>query len=196
MIVTVGGYTPVLADDAWVAPDAVLAGQVRLATGASVWYTAVLRGDDDWIDIGPDSNIQDGCVLHPDRDLPVLVGRGVSVGHRAILHGCVVADHVLVGMGATVLNGCRIGTGSLVAAGAVLREGTEVPPGSLVAGVPGQVRRTVTAEELDKIRRNAVTYRGLAQRYAASEVKFPATAGAGGYGPPGGPDRDARTRRP
>lgn len=150
----------------WVAPGATLVGDVRLGEDASVWYSSVLRADGDRIGIGPGSNIQDGCVVHTDPGLPVVVGSGVSVGHRAVLHGCVVEDDVLVGMGAVLLDGCRIGAGSLVAAGAVVPQHAVIPPGSLVAGVPAKVRRETTEEERDHIRGNARTYVTLAGRHA------------------------------
>jgi carbonic anhydrase/acetyltransferase-like protein (isoleucine patch superfamily) len=168
MIVTYDGATPSLAPDAWLAPDATLIGAVTLAAQSSVWYTSVLRADDDRIELGPASNIQDGSVLHPDAGLPVIVGRGVTVGHRAILHGCTIGDDVLVGMGAVILNGATIGAGSLIAAGTVVLEGTQIPPGCLVAGVPGKVRRDLTPADLDSIRRNASIYVDLAARHAAA----------------------------
>lgn len=160
------GTAPQVADDAWVAPGVTLVGAVTLRSKASVWFGSVLRADGDRIEIGEGSNVQDGCVLHTDPGFPLALGSGVSVGHRAVLHGCTVEDDVLVGMGAVVLNGARIGRGSLVAAGAVVLEGTEVPPGSLVAGVPAKVRRTLTAEEVERNRENARVYLGLRARYA------------------------------
>lgn len=150
--------SPEVADDAWVAPGATVVGAVVLSSHAGVWYGAVLRGDGDRIEIGERSNVQDGCVLHADPGYPVRVGRGVSIGHRAVVHGAEVGDNVLVGMGAVVMNGCRLGDDVLVAAGTVLLEGTEVPPRSLVAGVPGRVRRSLTEDEVEDIR-------GIAGRY-------------------------------
>ena len=161
------GRLPEVDPTAWVADDVTLVGATTLGAGASVWYAAVIRADGDAITVGARSNIQDGCVLHADPGLPLSVGTGVSVGHRAVLHGCTVEDDVLVGMGAVVLNGAVIGTGSLVAAGTVVLEGTVVPPGSLVAGVPGKVRRTTTAEEQAGIRANADGYAELARGHAA-----------------------------
>ena len=119
-----------------VPPSATLVGAVTLGPGSSIWYACVLRADHDRITIGAESNVQDGCVMHADPGLPVTVGARVTVGHRAVLHGCTVEDDSLVGMGAMVLNGAHIGAGSLVAAGTVVLEGTQVPPGSLVAGLP------------------------------------------------------------
>ncbi|WP_438856449.1 gamma carbonic anhydrase family protein [Agromyces sp. M3QZ16-3] len=149
---------PELEPSAFVALGAVIVGQVRLAARSSVWYNAVLRAEAEPISLGERSNLQDGVVCHVDSGYPVVIGEGVSVGHRAVLHGCTVEDDCLIGMGATILNGAVIGRGSLVAAGAVVLEGTVVPPGSLVAGVPGKVRRELTADEQAGIRRNAEAY--------------------------------------
>lgn len=135
--------SPVLHSSVFVAPTAVVIGDVTLGENASVWYTAVLRGDMAPITVGDSSNIQDGTVVHVDEGIPCRMGARVGVGHRAILHGCTVEDDCLIGMGSILLNGVRIGTGSVVAAGAVLREGMEVPPGSVVMGVPGRVVREV-----------------------------------------------------
>lgn len=163
--ITFGGHTPEVADDAWVAPGVVLVGDVRVESGASVWFAAVVRADTERIVIGAGSNVQDGCVLHADPGRPLTIGAGVSIGHRAVVHGAAVGDDVLVGMGAVVLNGAVVGAGSLIAAGAVVLEGAEIPPGSLVVGVPGRVRRSVTDDERVRVRRNAATYRDLARRY-------------------------------
>lgn len=152
------GTAPVVAATAWVAPGAVLAGAVELGEGSSVWYGAVLRAERARISLGRGSNLQDGVVVHVDEGFDAVIGAGVSVGHNAVLHGCTIEDHALVGMNATVLNGAVVGTGSMVAAGAVVLEGTVVPPGSLVAGVPAKVRRELTEAERDGIRRNASSY--------------------------------------
>src|SRR5918998_3072343 len=166
--IRLGTTGPVVAASAWLAPGATLIGDVNLHDDASIWYSAVLRADGDRIDIGRGSNIQDGSVVHADPGFPVSVGAGVSVGHGAIVHGCVIEDDVLIGMGAIVMNGAQIGTGSLVAAGALVSEGVQVPPRSLVAGVPGKVRRDVTDEEYERIRANAQPYRELMARHAAA----------------------------
>ncbi|MDR3620611.1 MAG: gamma carbonic anhydrase family protein [Paludisphaera borealis] len=128
---------------AFIAAGAVVLGDVQLGRDASVWYNAVLRGDAERIAVGDETNIQDLSMLHADPGFPCVVGRRVTVGHRAILHGCTVEDDCLIGMGATLLNGVRIGRGSVVGAGAVLVEGMEVPPGSLVLGVPARIVRQV-----------------------------------------------------
>ncbi|MGH3358896.1 MAG: gamma carbonic anhydrase family protein [Nocardioidaceae bacterium] len=166
---TAHGSSPKIADTAWVAPGAVLVGNVVLREGASLWYASVLRGDKEQIEIGVDSNVQDGVVAHTDTGFPMRLGRGVSVGHNAVLHGCIVEDDCLIGMSATLLNGSVVGEGSLVAAGTVLLEGTQVPPGSLVAGVPGKVRRALTDEERDDIVDNARTYVELREVHRAAD---------------------------
>jgi carbonic anhydrase/acetyltransferase-like protein (isoleucine patch superfamily) len=157
---------PQVHDEAWVAPTATLIGDVELHARASVFYGSVLRADRDRIVIGERSNLQDGVVVHGDPGHPTIVGAGVSVGHRAVLHGCTVEDDCLIGMSATVLNGVVIGRESLVAAGAVVLEGTIVPPRSLVAGVPAKVRRDLTDDEVAGIRRNAETYLMLSAAHA------------------------------
>ena len=163
------GAAPQVADSAWVAPGAALLGDVVLRDGASVWYTAVLRGDKERIDLGVDSNLQDGVVVHTDSGFPSRLGTGVSVGHRAVIHGAIVEDNCLIGMGAILLNGSVIGEGSLVAAGTVVLEGTVVPPGSLVAGVPGKVRRELTDEERQGVVDNARTYTELREVHRNAE---------------------------
>lgn len=149
---------PRVADSAFVAPNATLVGSVVLEEGASVWYGAVLRADNEPITIGPRSNVQDGCAFHVDKGKPVVLGEGVSVGHNAVVHGATVEDHCLIGMGAVVMNGAVVGSESLVAAGALVTEGMQVPPRSLVAGVPAKVRRELTDEEVARLHRNAGIY--------------------------------------
>jgi carbonic anhydrase/acetyltransferase-like protein (isoleucine patch superfamily) len=168
LIIALGDRTPEIHPEAWAAPGATLVGSVRLSAGASVWYGSVLRADTEGISIGAGSNIQDGCVVHADPRFPTIVGTGVSVGHRAVLHGCTVEDGALVGMGAVVLNGARIGAASLVAAGAVVLEGTVIPPGSLVAGLPARVRRELTDEERAGIVHNTQRYAQRARLHAAA----------------------------
>ena len=168
MRIPYGGVSPVVAGTAWTAPTAVLVGDVALAEGASVWYGAVLRSEGEPIRIGEGSNVQDGCVVHVDPGSPATLGRAVSVGHRAVLHGCTVEDEVLVGMSATVLNGARIGAGSMVAAGAVVLQDAQIPPGSLVAGVPAKVRRPLTEQEQEVIRLQAAYYVAIAREHAAA----------------------------
>ncbi|MEV7773372.1 gamma carbonic anhydrase family protein [Kitasatospora sp. NPDC086791] len=171
LIAAVGGRAPAVDPSAFVAPNAVVVGDVTVGPGASVWYGAVLRGDAESISVGAGSNIQDNCTLHADPGFPLVVGERISVGHNAVLHGCTVEDDVLVGMNATVLNGARIGTGSLVAAGAVVPQGMVVPPGSLVAGVPAKVRRELSEEERTGIEANGEGYRLLAGAHRDIEVR-------------------------
>jgi carbonic anhydrase/acetyltransferase-like protein (isoleucine patch superfamily) len=149
---------PKIDGDAFVAPTAVVVGAVSMGPRASIWYGAVARADSETIEIGADSNVQDGCTLHSDPGFPLVLGRGVTVGHRVVLHGARVDDDVLVGMGSVVMNGAHIGSGSIVAAGAVVTQGTEVPPGSVVAGIPAKVVRQATDDDLQHIRGNAASY--------------------------------------
>ncbi len=144
---------PTVDPGAWVAQGAVLSGDVRLVRGASVWFGCVLRSDiqDAPVVIGEDSNVQDGSVCHVDFSLPCRVGARVTVGHRAVLHGCTIGDDCLIGMGAVVLSGATVGAGSVIAAGAVVPEGAEVPAGVIAAGVPAKVRREVTDRDRARI---------------------------------------------
>ncbi len=159
MLIDLGdGRRPTVPESAFVAPNATLVGSVELGEGASVWYSAVLRADNEPIVIGADSNVQDGCAFHVDKGKPVTLGTGVSVGHNAVVHGATIGDHCLIGMGAVVMNGSVIGAETLVAAGALVTEGMQVPPRSLVAGVPGKVRRELTDDEVESLHRNARTY--------------------------------------
>ncbi|NGO68368.1 gamma carbonic anhydrase family protein [Streptomyces boncukensis] len=167
LIAAVGGAEPDLDPTAFTAATACVLGEVRMAPDSSLWYGAVLRGDAERIVVGAGSNIQDNCTVHADPGFPATVGAGVTVGHNAVLHGCAVEDDVLVGMAATVLNGARIGAGSLVAAQTLVPQGMVVPPGSLVAGVPGRVKRELTAEERAGIKANAAGYVELARRHRA-----------------------------
>lgn len=161
LILAIAGRTPELHPQSWVAPNATLIGQVVLAAGSSVWYGAVIRAETEPIEIGADTNIQDGVTIHVDPGFPARVGTGVSVGHNAVLHGCTVGDDSLIGMGAVVLNGAAIGAGSLIAAGAVVPQGAVIPPRSMVAGVPGKIRRELSDEEVSNIRTNALMYQQL-----------------------------------
>jgi carbonic anhydrase/acetyltransferase-like protein (isoleucine patch superfamily) len=143
---------PQIDPTAYVAPQAVVMGDVRLKARSSVWPTAVLRGDINYIEIGEGSNIQDGSVVHLADDLPVIVGKLVTVGHGAILHACTVEDECLIGMRATILDGAVIGKGSIIGAHALVTKGTRIPPGSLVMGTPAKVIRALSAEEIAGLR--------------------------------------------
>ena len=159
------GFRPEIAADCWVAPDAVLIGKVRLLQGASIWFGAVLRGDNEWITIGPDSNVQDHSIIHADPGQPVTIGRGVTIGHRVILHSAEVADHSLIGMGAVLLNGARIGARSLVGAGALVTEGKVFGDGKLILGTPAKAVRDLTADQIQGLEVSAQTYVANAARY-------------------------------
>ena len=150
------------------APTAVVVGRVTMGPRASIWYGAIARADAEVIEIGADSNVQDGAALHSDPGSPLVIGRGVTVGHNAILHGCLIGNNTLIGMGAIVLNGARIGAGSLVAAGAVVPQGAVIPPRSLVAGVPGKVRRELSDDEVAGNRTNAQVYEHLSELHRKS----------------------------
>ncbi|MGB0508277.1 MAG: gamma carbonic anhydrase family protein, partial [Pikeienuella sp.] len=128
-------------DDYWVAPGAQVMGNVVLRKGASVWFNAVLRGDNELIEVGVDSNVQDGAVLHTDPGCPLVIGENCTIGHQAILHGCTIGDGALIGMGATILNGAVIGPGCLVGANALVTEGKEFPAASLIVGSPAKAVR-------------------------------------------------------
>jgi carbonic anhydrase/acetyltransferase-like protein (isoleucine patch superfamily) len=167
MILSFDGHTPAVDATAFVAATATLIGRVTLAADSSVFYGSVLRGDTDAISIGAGSNVQDNVSMHTDEGIQLLVGSGVSIGHGAVVHGCVIEDDCLIGMGATILNRAVIGAGSLVAAGAVVLEGTVIPPGSLVAGVPAKVRRELTEEERAGVKHNAAHYVELAKAHRA-----------------------------
>jgi carbonic anhydrase/acetyltransferase-like protein (isoleucine patch superfamily) len=143
---------------AYVDPSAIIQGRVRVAARASIWPLAVLRGDEDTITVGEDTNVQDGVVMHADPGFPATLGSRVTVGHRAVVHGARVEDDCLVGIGAVLLNGVHLGAGSLVGAGAVLPEGMQVPPGSVVLGVPARVVRPVTARLRKRIEDSAARY--------------------------------------
>jgi carbonic anhydrase/acetyltransferase-like protein (isoleucine patch superfamily) len=171
MLIELGSRAPIVASSAWVAENAILSGDITVGDNVGVWFGAVCRGDGARIDIGATTNIQDGCVIHADPGLPARIGNGVTVGHRAVLHGCAVSDDVLIGIGAVVLNGASIGAGSVIAAGSVVLEGAEIAPRSLVAGVPAAVRRTTTDDELRGIQNNAAAYVALAQQYASACAK-------------------------
>ena len=154
----------------WVAPNATVIGNVRLQARASVWFGAVLRGDNELIDIGEDSNVQDGTVMHTDLGSPLTLGKGVTVGHNAMLHGCSVGDYSLVGINAVILNGARIGKHCIIGANALIPEGKEIPDGSLVMGSPGKVVRELSEQQKRMIEAGAAHYVANAQRYARELV--------------------------
>ena len=161
LIVSIRGRTPQLHAESWVAPNASVIGQVILAARVSVWYSATLRAEAEQIEVGFGSNIQDGVTVHVDKEFPVRIGSGVTVGHNAVVHGCTVEDDALIGAGAVVLNGAVVGAGALVAAGALIPQGMVIPARSLVTGVPGRVQRELSDAEVANNRYNAEIYRRM-----------------------------------
>jgi len=160
-------HTPLLAAGAWTAPSADLIGDVRLGKRVSVWFGAVLRGDNTPLILGDETNFQDGAIGHSDADFPLTIGARVPVGHQAILHGCTVADDCLIGMGARVLNGAVIAEECIVGAGALITEGKRFAPGSLIIGAPARAIRQTTGEERRMLRISAAHYAEKAAYYAA-----------------------------
>jgi carbonic anhydrase/acetyltransferase-like protein (isoleucine patch superfamily) len=152
--------------DYYIAPNAVVRGDVLLSPGVNIWFGAVIRADLSRITLGPRVNLQDGCLVHSDTDLPQAVEEGVVAGHGAVLHGRLVGRDTLVGIGALLLSGCEVGEECIIAAGAVVTEGRRIPPRSVVMGVPGKVVRPVTAAEVERTRAICAHYLELAQRYA------------------------------
>jgi carbonic anhydrase/acetyltransferase-like protein (isoleucine patch superfamily) len=168
----IGDLEPRLGEGAWAAPSADLIGDVRLGERASVWFGAVLRGDNTPLILGEETNFQDGAVAHSDSGFPLTIGARVTVGHQAILHGCTVADDCLIGMGARILNGAVIGEECIVGAGALVTEGKKFERGSLIVGAPARVVRQVTDEERRLLRESAAHYAEKAQRYAAELARI------------------------
>ncbi|MEO0145976.1 MAG: gamma carbonic anhydrase family protein [candidate division WOR-3 bacterium] len=165
LILPFEGKSPRIRDAIFIAETAVITGDVELGPGTSVWYGAILRGDTNSIRIGENTNIQDLCVLHGDADWPVKVGKRVTIGHGAIVHGCEIGDDCLIGMASVIMNGCVVGPESIIAGGTVLTPGSQIPPRSLVAGVPGKVKRELSQEEIDGlIRHSWEVYVELAHR--------------------------------
>lgn len=161
------GTTPRVAESAWVADSAEVMGNVVLGEDASIWFGAVLRGDNETLSIGAGSNVQDGSVLHSDLGQPLTIGERVTVGHKVVLHGCTVGDESLIGIGAVVLNGAKIGRHCLVGAGALVTEGKEFPDGSMILGSPAKAVRQLTPEQIEGLRRSAQTYVANARRFRA-----------------------------
>jgi carbonic anhydrase/acetyltransferase-like protein (isoleucine patch superfamily) len=166
------GVSPEIPESAWVAGSAEVMGDVALGDEVSIWFGVVVRGDNAPIRIGAQTNIQDLSVLHSDLGIPLTIGEGVTVGHKAMLHGCTVGDHSLIGIGAVVLNGARIGKGCLVGAGALVTEGSEFPDGSVIIGTPAKVVRTLTPEQAQGLRLNAQHYVANAKRFKLSLNKI------------------------
>jgi carbonic anhydrase/acetyltransferase-like protein (isoleucine patch superfamily) len=167
-IYSLDDFTPELpaAGRYWVAPEAVLIGRVRLKEAASIWFGAVLRGDNEWIEVGEGSNVQDGCVLHTDPGFPLTIGPGCTIGHSVVLHGCTIGENSLIGMNAVVLNGAKIGKNSIVGANALVTEGKDFPDNSLIVGSPAKLIRALDDETIAFLRGAAKVYADRWPRYA------------------------------
>tara|TARA_B100001123_G_C15142587_1_gene960146 strand:+ start:436 stop:957 length:522 start_codon:yes stop_codon:yes gene_type:complete len=158
VIYSLGDLVPKIAEDAYVADSAIIIGSVRIASKASVWYGTVLRGDNDLIEIGERSNIQDGTVIHVDKNTPTKIGKNVSIGHSAMVHGCTIDDGSLIGIGSVILDNARIGKNSLVGAKSLVTEGKIFPDDSLILGSPAKLIRTLTEQEISRLFANAEIY--------------------------------------
>lgn len=167
-----GERSPHIAESAWIAPDANVIGNVSLGSNVGVWFGAVLRGDNEPIVIGNETNIQEHTIIHTDPGFPVTVGEGCTIGHRALLHGCTVGNNSLIGMGAIVLNGARIGSNCLVGAGALVTEGKSFPDGSLIIGAPAKAVRELDEKAIAGLRASAVNYAANAKRFKANLTKI------------------------
>lgn len=167
MIYALDGRTPVFPDnnDYWVAPSANLIGDITMEAGSSIWFGATLRGDNERITVGANSNVQENCVLHTDMGFPLTIGTGCTIGHKVTLHGCTIGDNSLIGMGAIVLNGATIGKNCLIGAGALVTEGKDIPDGSLVMGSPGKVVRMLDEAAINGLRLSAQSYVANMRRF-------------------------------
>jgi carbonic anhydrase/acetyltransferase-like protein (isoleucine patch superfamily) len=165
MIQEFNGKKPQIHEGVYIAESAEVIGDVMIGRSSSIWNKAVLRGDEEPITIGENSNIQDACLLHTDKGTPLIIKDYVTFGHGVIAHGCIINSNCLIGMGAIVLNGAEIGENSIVAAGALVKENEKIPPKSLVVGVPGKVVRTLEDEDVEDIRDNALVYVSLSRKY-------------------------------
>lgn len=166
-----GNRPDISSDGCWVAPTAVLVGKVILKARSSVWFGAVLRGDNEPILIGEDSNVQDNTVMHTDMGFPLTVGKGVTIGHQAMLHGCTIGDYSLIGIGATVMNGARIGKNCIIGAHALVTEGKQIPDGSIVMGAPGKIVKQIPEGTDEMLKASAEHYSENAKRYTAGLSK-------------------------
>lgn len=168
-VYSLDGQAPELPADGsyFIAESAVVIGKVRMLPKSSVWFGAVIRGDNEPIVVGARTNIQEGATLHTDMGFPLVIGEGCTIGHQAIVHSCEIGDNVLVGMGATILNGAKIGRNSLVGANALVTEGKEFPEGSLIVGAPARAVRSLDAAAIEKLRQSAVNYAANFKRFKA-----------------------------
>lgn len=169
MIITYENNTPEISDEAFVAESADLIGSVIVEKESSIWYNTVLRGDIAKIVVGEGSNVQDGTVVHVDWNMPTLIGKRVTIGHNAIIHGCTIGDKAVIGMGAVILSGAVIGEGAVIAAGSVVTEGTVIPPGSLVMGIPGKVKGEVNEKLAERMKHNKQSYIDLGKKYKETQ---------------------------
>ena len=165
MIYDFEGHTPKIDSGSWAAPNAVIIGRVELKKNSNIWFNTTLRGDLEPIIIGENSNIQDGSVIHTDPGCPTIIGNGVTVGHMVMLHGCVIEDDCLIGIGSTILNKAKIGKNSIIGANALVTENKIIPERSLVLGSPGKIIRQVTDEEIKSIKENAEHYVANYKKY-------------------------------
>ncbi|MEZ8006831.1 MAG: gamma carbonic anhydrase family protein [Amylibacter sp.] len=161
-----------LDDDYWVAPNAQVIGKVRIGSGCGIWFGAVIRGDNELITVGDGTNIQENCVLHTDKGLPLNIGENCTIGHSAILHSCIIGNNSLIGMSATILNGVKIGINCLIGAGALVKEGTEIPDNSLVVGMPAKVIREIKDSDVIKLHKSAKDYQHKMRIFRKSLIEI------------------------
>lgn len=165
------GVAPEIAEDSWIAPDANIIGKIVVEEGASIWFGATLRGDNEEIRIGAGSNVQENTVMHTDMGFPLTVGKGCTIGHKALLHGCTIGDNSLIGMGAVILNGAKIGKNCLIGANALITEGKTIPDGSLVMGAPGKVVRELDEAAINGLKLSALSYQENMRRFRSGLAK-------------------------
>lgn len=156
----------------WIADSASVIGKISVSKDVSIWFGAVLRGDNEWINLGEGANIQENCTLHTDMGFPLTIGKGCTIGHNVILHGCTLGDNTLIGMGATVLNGAKIGSNCIVGAGALVTEGKEIPDNSLVVGAPARVIREISEVTAQTLKEGADNYVENAKRFRSGLVRL------------------------
>jgi carbonic anhydrase/acetyltransferase-like protein (isoleucine patch superfamily) len=171
-IYSLDGVRPDIADNAYVAPSAQIIGNVKMADHSSVWFGAVIRGDNDLIEIGARTNIQDNSVLHTDPGIPLIIGDGVIVGHQVMLHGCKIGENTLIGIGATILNGAEIGKNCIIGAHSLITEGKVIPDGSMVVGSPGRIIKSLTEQHFQMLRINSEVYVANAKRFNQNLIKI------------------------
>lgn len=164
-VYSLDGASPQIAEDSWIAPDANVIGKIVVEEGASIWFGATLRGDNEEIVIGKGSNVQENTIMHTDMGYPLTVGEGCTIGHKALLHGCMIGDNTLIGMGAVILNGAKIGKNCLIGANALITENKVIPDGSLVMGSPGKVVRELDAQGIQGLRASALNYQQNMRRF-------------------------------